>query len=204
MFFLLCFVSLFVLLSSSTFSQNADSGAQTTKAFAPIDLQSKPQYSIRVLVAGEDIGTIVIELNPKVAPKHVRNFDSLVSLHFYDGTLFHRIIPGFMIQGGDPGTKTKPREKWGYGDSTLSHVPAEFNALKHLRGTVSAARGKDVNSATTQFFICVDEQPQLDGNYSIFGSVLSGMEVVDKVVELSRDEKDRPIERVEMNVVRVK
>ncbi len=176
--------------------------AQNT--FDPIDLQSKPQYSISVRVAGENIGSMIVELNPKVAPKHVRNFDSLVALRFYDSTLFHRIIPGFMIQGGDPGTKTKPRDKWGMPDSTLRRIPAEFNEMHHLRGTLSAARGRDVNSATTQFFICVEDRPDLDGQYSVFGTVISGMEVADKIVELSRDERDRPVERVEMMIVRTK
>ena len=161
-----------------------------------------PQYVISVSISGEKIGDIVIELLPKFAPKHVRNFDSLVAVMFYNGTLFHRIIPGFMIQGGDPGTKTKPRENWGNSDPTLTKVPAEFSELKHHRGAVSAARGKNINSASTQFFICVDERSDLDGNYSVFGNVLSGMEVADKIVELSRDEGDRPIERVEMKIAK--
>ena len=190
------FVFVIMYALSSTLS------AQQT--FEPIDLQSKPQYVISVNVAGENIGSMTLELNPKVAPKHVRNFDSLVAIHFYDSVLFHRIIPGFMIQGGDPNTKTKPRDRWGKADTSLKHIPAEFNELHHVRGTVSAARGRDVNSATTQFFICVDDRLDLDGNYSIFGMVISGMEVADKIVELSRDEADRPVERVEMKIVRIK
>ena len=157
-------------------------------------------------MAGEKIGTIDVELDATIAPRHVRNFDSLVAVKFYDGSLFHRIIPGFVIQGGDPNTKTKPREKWGQGDSTQTTVPAEFSAtVKHVRGTVSAARkGNDVNSATSQFFICVDDTPNLDTKYTAYGMVIRGMEVADKIVELSRDEKDRPIERVEMTIRRIK
>ncbi|MFM2132971.1 MAG: peptidylprolyl isomerase [Candidatus Kapaibacterium sp.] len=167
--------------------------------------EKHPQYAIDVTVAGEKIGTIDIELDAVLAPRHVRNFDSLVAAKFYDGSLFHRIIPGFVIQGGDPNTKTKPREKWGQGDSTQTTVPAEFSMAKHLRGTISAARkGNDVNSATSQFFICVADAPNLDTKYSVYGSVIRGMEVADKIVELSRDEKDRPIERVEMVVRRTK
>lgn len=168
-------------------------------------VEKHPQYAIDVTVAGEKIGTIDIELDAVLAPRHVRNFDSLVAIKFYDGSLFHRIIPGFVIQGGDPNTKTKPREKWGQGDSTQTTVPAEFSMTKHLRGTISAARkGNDVNSATSQFFICMDDAPNLDTKYSVYGSVIRGMEVADKIVELSRDEKDRPIERVEMVVRRTK
>ncbi|MFM7774037.1 MAG: peptidylprolyl isomerase [Candidatus Kapaibacterium sp.] len=167
--------------------------------------EKHPQYAIDVTIAGEKVGTIDIELDAVVAPRHVRNFDSLVSVKFYDGSLFHRIIPGFVIQGGDPNTKTKPREKWGQGDSSQTTVPAEFSAVKHVRGTVSAARkGNDVNSATSQFFICVDDTPNLDTKYTAYGNVIRGMEVADKIVELSRDEKDRPIERVEMVVRRIR
>lgn len=169
------------------------------------DANKHPRYAIGVSIAGENIGTIDVELDATVAPRHVRNFDSLVAAKFYDGTLFHRIIPGFVIQGGDPNTKTKPREKWGQGDSTQTNVPAEFSAVKHVRGTISAARkGNDINSATSQFFICVDDTPNLDNKYTAYGMVVGGMEVVDKIVELSRDEKDRPIERVEMKIQRTK
>lgn len=188
------FVIAFALASASA------AHAQWTQA------EKHPQYAIDVAVAGEKIGTIDVELDATIAPRHVRNFDSLVAVKFYDGSLFHRIIPGFVIQGGDPNTKTKPREKWGQGDSTQTTVPAEFSAtVKHIRGTVSAARkGNDVNSATSQFFICVDDTPNLDTKYTAYGMVIRGMEVADKIVELSRDEKDRPIERVEMTIRRIK
>ena len=179
----------------------AQPAAQT---FPPIGPNMKPQYKISVSVAGENIGDIEVELDPQIAPKHVKNFDSLVAIKFYDSTLFHRVIPGFVIQGGDPNTKSKPRQKWGFGDSTQTKVPLEVSHVKHVRGTVSAARSSDPNSATSQFFICVDEASNLDNNYSAFGMVLKGMEVVDKIVELPRDEKERPIERVMMMIVRIK
>lgn len=166
-----------------------------------IAAEENPRYIISVTLGGEKLGEIVIELFPKIAPKHVHNFDSLARVGFYDGTLFHRIVPGFVIQGGDPNTKTQERNKWGQGDPTQTKVPAEFSDYKHVRGTVSAARrGNDVNSATSQFFICVDDTPSLDNAYTAYGKVVSGMEIVDKIVELARDDKDRPIERIEMKI----
>ncbi len=202
-------LNLMVCLALTCFIATSYAGAQSStpeqKTFPPIDLQTKPQYAIHVNVAGEKLGTIVIELDPKHAPKTVRNFDSLVSIHFYDSTLFHRIVPDFVIQGGDPNTKHEPRERWGRGDSTQRKIPAEFNQAHHLRGTVAAARrGDDINSATSQFYICLDALPNLDEHYTVFGQVISGMEVVDSISTLSRDEHDRPVERVEMTVERVK
>ena len=120
-------------------------------------------------------GRVVIELLPGIAPKMVAHFKKLVEEHFYDNTPFHRVIAGFMAQGGDPtGTGT--------GGSNLGHVPAEFtHARKFLRGTVGAARSSDPNSADSQFFICFEPAPFLDGQYTIFGQVISGMEYVDEI-----------------------
>ncbi len=164
----------------------------------------RPQYVIEVFQKGKKLGDIVIELFPDVAPKHVRNFDSLVSIKFYDGTAFHRVIPGFMIQGGDPNSKNKPRHMWGYGDPSQKRVPAEFSDIPHKRGIVSAARGPDPNSATSQFFICVADAPWLDGKYTVFGRVLKGMDVADKVANVPRDERDNPIDKVEMKIRKLK
>lgn len=120
-------------------------------------------------------GRVVIELLPDIAPKMVEHFKKLVAEHFYDNTPFHRVIAGFMAQGGDPtGTGT--------GGSNLGHVPAEFtHERKFLRGTVGAARSSDPNSADSQFFICFEPAPFLDGQYTIFGQVISGMEYVDEI-----------------------
>lgn len=158
----------------------------------------RPKYEITAVQSGVELGKIIIELFPDIAPKHVANFDSLVSIGFYDHTAFHRVIPGFMIQGGDPNSKTEPREKWGYGRPDQTKVPAEFSNLEHKRGIVSAARSRDPNSATSQFFICVADAKHLDGQYSIFGQVVSGMEVVDKIVNAPRDARDNPLEKIEM------
>lgn len=163
----------------------------------------RPQYMISVTQSGKKLGDIVLELFPDIAPKHCRNFDSLVSIKFYDGTAFHRVIPGFMIQGGDPNSKNKPEEMWGMGDNNQKKIPAEFSKLKHERGTVSAARSQDINSATSQFFICVAPAPHLDGQYSIFGKVISGMEVADKIVNTPRNKSDRPLKKVEMKIKKI-
>ncbi len=164
-----------------------------------------PRYVISVTHDGEDKGEILIELFKDVAPKHAANFDSLVSIDFYDGTAFHRVIPGFMIQGGDPNSKDKPRETWGRGDPSQTTVPAEFSDLKHKRGIISAARkGGDVNSATSQFFIMVKAAPNLDGQYSIYGQVLKGMDVVDYIVNVPTDNRDNPLKKVEMKIEKVK
>lgn len=164
-----------------------------------------PQYEITVTQSGKEMGKIDIMLYKDAAPKHTANFDSLVSVGFYDGTAFHRVIPGFMIQGGDPNSKTGPKNTWGYGDPAQTTVPAEFSkTLKHKRGIISAARSQDPNSATSQFFICVADCDFLDGQYSIFGEVTKGMDVVDKVVSAKRDLNDNPLEKIEMKIVKIK
>ena len=165
---------------------------------------ARPKYEITVSQKGQELGKIVIELFPDVAPKHVHNFDSLVSAGFYNGTAFHRVIPGFMIQGGSYYSKTDQKEKWGINDPSQTKVPAEFSALHHKRGTISAARTNDPNSATSQFFICVSDAPHLDGQYSIFGEVVSGMEVADKIVNSPRDRGDAPLDKIEMKIKKIK
>lgn len=119
-------------------------------------------------------GRVVIEMRPDKAPKHVAQIKQLVREHFYDGTIFHRVIDGFMAQGGDP-TGT------GMGGSKLPNIPAEFNDLPHLRGTASMARASDPNSANSQFFICLDRSTFLDGQYTAWGRVSEGMEFVDAI-----------------------
>lgn len=163
----------------------------------------RPQYVITAVQNGTELGKIKIELYPDVAPKHVANFDRLVAEKFYDGTAFHRVIPGFMIQGGDPNSKDKPREMWGFGDPSQTRVPAEFSKLHHNRGIISAARSQDPNSASSQFFICVANVPHLDEQYSIFGEVLEGMETVDKIVSAKRDSRDNPIDKIEMFISKI-
>jgi peptidyl-prolyl cis-trans isomerase B (cyclophilin B) len=129
----------------------------------------------------------------------VKNFIDLAKKGFYDGTIFHRVIPGFMIQGGDPNTKNPDRAKHGTGGPGYS-LKAEFNDKPHKRGTLSMARAADPNSAGSQFFICVAPASFLDKQYTIFGEVVSGMEVADKIVSAPRDKRDNPNERMEIKV----
>jgi len=144
-------------------------------------------------------GNIKLKFFPDVAPNHVNNFIELARKGFYDGTTFHRVIPGFMIQGGDPNSKNPDRSKHGTGDPGYK-VKAEFNDKPHKRGTLSMARAGHPDSAGSQFFICVADSPFLDRQYTVFGEVVSGMDVVDKIVNQPRDKSDNPNDRVEMKV----
>ncbi len=138
-------------------------------------------------------GKIVFKLLPELAPEHVRNFVKLAQSGFYDGTQFHRVIPGFMIQGGDPNTKDQPPGTWGTGGPGYT-IDAEISNLKHTKYVVSMARGTDINSAGSQFFIMTGDAPFLDGKYTIFGKVIQGQEVVDKIASLQTDLNDRPVD----------
>lgn len=164
---------------------------------------SKPKFKIEVTQGGNDLGTIELELLPEVAPKHAENFENLVEEGFYDGTAFHRVIPGFMIQGGDPNSRDGDPSTWGFGDPNQKKIQAEFNDTPHKRGIISAARSQDPNSASSQFFICVDDAPYLDRQYSVFGKVTSGMDVADKIVNTPRNHRDLPNEKVEMKISKI-
>ena len=145
------------------------------------------------------VGNIELKFFPDVAPNHVKNFIDLAKKGFYDGTLFHRTIPRFVIQGGDPNTKSTDRSKYGMGGPGHT-VKAEFNDKLHKRGTLSMARSGHPDSAGSQFFICVADVPTLNKQYTVFSEVVSGMEVVDKIVSQPRDPGDNPLERIEMKV----
>jgi peptidyl-prolyl cis-trans isomerase B (cyclophilin B) len=145
-------------------------------------------------------GEMEIVLFPDLAPKHVESFLKLAKSGFYNGTIFHRIIPGFMIQGGDPLTKDPAnRSRYGTGGPGYN-LPAEFNRVAHEKGILSAARTADPNSAGSQFFIVADKAPHLDGQYTVFGEIVKGLEVVDTIVNQPRDMKDNPLERIELTV----
>src|SRR6187402_1470031 len=144
-------------------------------------------------------GDITIEFLPEVAPNHVANFVELAKSGFYDGTKFHRVIPGFMIQGGDPNSKQADRQLHGTGGSG-KNVKAEFNKTKHERGIVSAARSSNPDSASSQFFIVTTTAAHLDGQYTAFGKVVSGMDVADKIVAEKTDHRDNPLEAVDVKV----
>ncbi len=145
-------------------------------------------------------GEMEIVFFPELAPKHVESFLKLAKKGFFNGTIFHRVIPGFMIQGGDPLTKD-PGKRQAYGTGGPGYtLPAEFNKIPHERGILSAARTADPNSAGSQFFIMVARAPHLDGQYTVFGEVVKGIEVADKIVSQPRDRRDMPLERIEITV----
>ena len=162
--------------------------------------------SLTAVVSAEEIavietkfGKIEIQFFEDRAPGHVKNFKDLTKKGFYDGTIFHRVIPGFMIQGGDPNTKSNDRSNHGMGGPGYS-IKAEFNDTPHKRGILSMARSQDPNSAGSQFFIVVKDSAFLDGQYTAFGKVLSGMTVADQIVNAPKDRRDNPNERIEMKV----
>ncbi len=162
-------------------------------------ITSETRAIIAMTSNGEVWGDVIVKFYSDVAPNHVRNFCTLASKQFYNGTTFHRVIPGFMIQGGDPNSKQADRSTHGTGGPGF-HVKAEFNNKPHKRGVLSMARAQDPDSAGSQFFICVADSPFLDGQYTAFGEVVSGMDVVDRVVNVPRDARDNPAERIEMTV----
>ena len=146
------------------------------------------------------LGDMEIVFFPDKAPNHVQNFIKLAKSGYYNGTIFHRVSPGFMIQGGDPNTKDpKKPETYGMGGPS-EKLKAEFNDTPHRRGIVSMARTNDPNSAGSQFFIVVKDSSFLDGQYTVFGEVVKGMEVADKIVNLPRNARDLPTERVEITI----
>ena len=147
-------------------------------------------------------GNIKFNLLSDIAPETVRNFSQLVKSGFYNGTLFHRIIPGFMIQGGDPNTKDPDKSPWGQGGPGYN-LKAEFNSRSHLRGIISMARANDPDSAGSQFFIVTSDSTFLDRQYTVFGEVVDGMEVADKIVNLPRDANDCPKQEAKMLEVTV-
>jgi peptidyl-prolyl cis-trans isomerase B (cyclophilin B) len=169
----------------------------------------KPKDGEEVAVITTKFGTMVFKFREDKAPKHVENFKMLANKGFYDKTIFHRCMPGFMIQGGDPNTKD-PAKVASYGQGGPgTMVKAEFNSISHVRGVVSMARSPDVDSAGSQFFVVVADSKFLDNQYTAFGEVVSGMDVADKIVEqptgsraseLGESGKTMPNERIEMTV----
>jgi len=154
-----------------------------------------------VTIEMENGSTIQVELYPEIAPNTVNNFISLVNKGFYDGTIFHRVIPGFMIQGGDPQGTGMGGPGYGIkGEFSQNGFP---NSLKHGRGVISMARSMMPDSAGSQFFIMTTDAPHLDGQYAAFGKVTAGIETVDNIVNVPRDRSDRPREDQRMKKVTV-
>jgi peptidyl-prolyl cis-trans isomerase B (cyclophilin B) len=145
------------------------------------------------------LGDITLKFFPEVAPNHVNSFIELSKKGFYNGTTFHRVVPKFVIQGGDPNSKNPDRSQHGMGGPGYQ-LKAEFNNKPNRRGTLSMARAAHSDSAGSQFFICVADVPFLDGKYTVFGEVVKGMEVVDKIVSQPRNGNDNPMDRIEITV----
>ncbi len=170
------------------------------------DETSSPNGSETAVIRVEGFGDIEIRFFPDKAKGHVENFKTLARAKFYDGTTFHRVIPGFMIQGGDPLSRDDNPLNDGTGGPDYTIV-AEFNDVPHRRGIVSMARGNDPDSAGSQFFIIHQDSAAwpkiLDGRYTAFGEVVSGIEIVDEIAEVERDRRDRPLRDVVMKSVRL-
>ena len=159
------------------------------------------------VVISTKFGDMLVKLYPDAAPRHVENFINLTKIGFYNGICFHRVIPGFMIQGGDPASKTPPRELHGTGGPGYG-LPPEPNDQPHKRGASSMAKmpresnsTRDFNDSGSQFFICVADSSGLDRRYTVFGEVYRGIEVLDKIVAVPRDDRDNPLDPVEMVIM---
>ena len=165
--------------------------------------QQEPGQLEQLATIETDFGNIVLRLFPQTAPGHVENFIKLAKEGFYDGTAFHRVIPGFMIQGGDPNTKDEDRSNDGQGGPGFN-IKAEFSNTPHRRGILSMARSPSgPDTAGSQFFIVVSDSLFLDGQYSVFGEVIEGMDVVDRIVNAPTDGNDNPIDRIVIKTIRI-
>ena len=170
-----------------------------------------------VAVISTKYGDMIVEFFPDVAPMHVESFVALANEKYFDGTTFHRVIPDFVIQGGDPNSKLENRSLHGTGgragkffgigdenDSSTWLIPQEFNSIAHEKGVLSMARTNDPNSASSQFFVCHGDPSFLDNNYTVFGKVIQGLEVIDSIANVEKDMNDNPLEKIEMTVKMVK
>jgi len=192
----ICSILMFVVFSLTLTCSHVFSQEIRFKKFSSGEVKkmSEQQAIIRT-----KLGDITLKFFPEVAPNHVNNFIELAKKGFYNGTIFHRVVPKFVIQGGDPNSKNPDRSKHGTGGPGYN-VKAEFSNTPHKRGTLSMARSAHPDSAGSQFFICVAVASFLDGKYTAFGEVVKGMEVVDKIVSQPRDGNDNPNDRIEMTV----
>ena len=195
-------LAVYLLLAGTFFTASVCNSEKSGKKESDTSSVSQKGEKVmqEVAILETKFGKIVIAFKPDVAPKHVESFKKLAKDGFFDGTTFHRVIPGFMIQGGDPLSKDAGNRMMHGTGGPGYHVKAEFSKLSHKRGMVSAARAQDPDSAGSQFFIVVKDSPFLDGQYSIFGEVIEGMDVADQIVNTPRDPRDNPVDRVEMKV----
>jgi len=191
--------SLFAFALAGLISAPAFAADEKTPAAA----EKKPAAADEVAVIKTNQGEMVLEFYPDVAPKHVENFKTLAKKGFYDGTCFHRVIKGFMIQGGDPLTKDDANQaRWGTGDPGYK-IKAEFNKKPHVRGTLSAARSGDPDSAGSQFFICHGSPSFLNGQYTVYGQLIKGDDVLEKIATTPTQPGDRPTGRMNIESVKI-
>jgi dolichyl-diphosphooligosaccharide--protein glycosyltransferase len=176
---------------NKNYQQQTSNNQQTTPQIKPSSSSSRPSGDTAII--DTKYGKITIKLLDNVAPKTVSNFEKLANSHFYDGTLFHRIVPGFVIQGGDPNTKSGSRDTWGTGDAGYT-IPPEFSDMNFSKYTVGMARSANVNSGSSQFFITVGDASFLNGKYTLFGQVVSGQDVADKIASLQTNSNSQPVD----------
>jgi len=185
-----------VLMVSCTKADSTNTPAASTASTTTTNVSE-----VAIITTSE--GVMVLEFYPDLAPNHVANFKKLARQGFYDGQCFHRVIKGFMIQGGDPNTKDDARKNaWGQGGPGYT-INAEFNAKHHARGILSMARTPDPNSAGSQFFICHGDCGQLDNQYTVFGNLIKGFDVLDKIANTPTEEADRPVKRVNIDSIKI-
>ena len=187
-------LSLIILFSLFAFACSSKESPVAEAPVVPPPLSPDEE----VAVIDTDFGKIRIRLYADVAPMHVENFKKLAREGFYNGLAFHRIIPNGIIQGGDPTTRGNDRALWGRGEPGQPTVPAEFSARPFVRGAVGAGRkGNDINSATSQFFICLEEHPSWNGSYTVFGEVIQGLNTVQIISNLPQEERtEQPHDKV--------
>ncbi|HNQ72999.1 MAG TPA: peptidylprolyl isomerase [Verrucomicrobiota bacterium] len=189
----------FVLLVSATLGI----AAETNPPAAPTAAKQEAASAKEVGVITTSEGVMVVEFFPDVAPNHVENFKKLAKAGFYDGQCFHRVIKGFMIQAGDPNSKDDGKKGlWGQGGPGYT-IKAEFNDKPHVRGTLSMARTPDPNSAGSQFFICHGSPRQLDHQYTVFGKLIKGEDVLDKIATTPTEGPDRPVRRMNIESIKI-
>ena len=192
-------------------------GCNKQEKVEPIALKETNEVQSKLLkevgIISTQFGDMVVEFYERAAPKHVESFKLHAKSGYYNGTIFHRVMPGFMVQGGDLNTKGENKSIYGQGGHAAKFygigkednpstwdIPAEFNDIKHTLGILSMARTSDPNSAGSQFFICAGNASHLDAQYTVFGKVIEGLGIIDKIVNMPRDNRDNPINRVEMTV----
>jgi peptidyl-prolyl cis-trans isomerase B (cyclophilin B) len=195
--FVITLLGLFAAACSSPTPSNSGGSAVKTASSPP---PLAPGEEVAVIET--DFGKIKLRFFPDVAPKHVENFKKLAREGFYNGLAFHRVIPNFIIQGGDPTTRGDDRSRWGMGEPGQPNIPAEFSDRPYVRGTLGAARTSDPDSATSQFFITLKEYPEWNGQYTVFGEVIEGLNVVQIISNAPSDPATQTVtDKVVMNRV---